>query len=310
MEYLINLVLLFFIFSLVGWCIEVTLKYRQFHRFINRGFFVGPLLPIYGTGAVLITVSVSALSSVDSSVGTTFVTSFFVCGFIEYLASFFMEKKYHARWWDYSQKPMNLKGRVWIGNLILFGLGGILIYEIIDPVLLPALSSLSMLVREIVAGVLSAIFIADFIVSYFVMKLVKEGVESSEADNTEAISKEVRMLLSNKSVFYRRFADAYPEVIYKTEKIAKRLEDIKVESEKIRQEAEARIDDINKKLGDSKEYIMESLESSGSIKNGIIQKQDELIILLSDGVTLSDEGKTLMKEIEEKKARLNSKILK
>lgn len=271
---------------------------------------MGPLLPIYGTGAVLITVSVSALSSVDSSVGTTFVTSFFVCGFIEYLASFFMEKKYHARWWDYSQKPMNLKGRVWIGNLILFGLGGILIYEIIDPVLLPALSSLSMLVREIVAGVLSAIFIADFIVSYFVMKLVKEGVESSEADNTEAISKEVRMLLSNKSVFYRRFADAYPEVIYKTEKIAKRLEDIKVESEKIRQEAEARIDYINKKLGDSKEYIMESLESSGSIKNGIIQKQDELIILLSDGVTLSDEGKTLMKEIEEKKARLNSKILK
>lgn len=310
MEYLINLLLLFFIFSVVGWCIEVTLKYRQFHRFINRGFFVGPLLPIYGTGAVLITVSVSALSSVDSSVGTTFVISFFVCGIIEYMASFFMEKKYHARWWDYSQKPMNLKGRVWIGNLILFGLGGILIYEIIDPVLLPALSSVSLLIREIVAGVLSAIFIADFIVSYFVMKLVKQGVESSEADNTEAISKEVRMLLSNKSIFYRRFADAYPDVIYKTEKIAKRLEEIKLESEKIRQEAEARIDGINKKIGDSKEYIMESLESSGSIKNGIIQKQDELILLLSDGVTLSDEGQTLLKEIEEKKARLNSKILK
>jgi len=310
LEYLINLLLLFFIFSVVGWCIEVTLKYRQFHRFINRGFFVGPLLPIYGTGAVLITVSVSALSSVDSSVGTTFVISFFVCGIIEYMASFFMEKKYHARWWDYSQKPMNLKGRVWIGNLILFGLGGILIYEIIDPVLLPALSSVSLLIREIVAGVLSAIFIADFIVSYFVMKLVKQGVESSEADNTEAISKEVRMLLSNKSIFYRRFADAYPDVIYKTEKIAKRLEEIKLESEKIRQEAEARIDGINKKIGDSKEYIMESLESSGSIKNGIIQKQDELILLLSDGVTLSDEGQTLLKEIEEKKARLNSKILK
>ena len=54
-------------------------------------------------------------------------------------------------------------------------------------------------------------------------------VELSEADDTEAISKEVRILLSNRSVFYRRFAEAYPEVIYKTERIAKRMEEIQVE---------------------------------------------------------------------------------
>ena len=51
--------------------------------------------------------------------------------------------------------------------------------------------------------------------SHFVLKLVKSGVESSDADETEAISKEVRLLLSNRSVFYRRFAEAYPEVIFK-----------------------------------------------------------------------------------------------
>ena len=37
-ERLINLVLLFFAYAFLGWCIEVTLKYFQFHRFINRGF--------------------------------------------------------------------------------------------------------------------------------------------------------------------------------------------------------------------------------------------------------------------------------
>ena len=52
---LIDLVLLFFIYSLTGWCIEVCLKYIQYHRFINRGFLTGPICPIYGTGAVLIT---------------------------------------------------------------------------------------------------------------------------------------------------------------------------------------------------------------------------------------------------------------
>ena len=50
---LINLILLFFAYAFLGWCIEVTLKYFQFHRFINRGFLTGPWLPIYGSGAAL-----------------------------------------------------------------------------------------------------------------------------------------------------------------------------------------------------------------------------------------------------------------
>ena len=49
-ESLINLILLFFAYAFLGWCIEVTLKYFQFHRFINRGFLTGPWLPIYGSG--------------------------------------------------------------------------------------------------------------------------------------------------------------------------------------------------------------------------------------------------------------------
>ncbi len=58
MEIFINLILLFFTFSFIGWIIEVTLKYRQFCRFINRGFLIGPWLPIYGSGAGLITLTV------------------------------------------------------------------------------------------------------------------------------------------------------------------------------------------------------------------------------------------------------------
>lgn len=46
MEYFVDLILLFFAYSLLGWCIEVALKYRQFHRIINRGFFRGPLAPL------------------------------------------------------------------------------------------------------------------------------------------------------------------------------------------------------------------------------------------------------------------------
>lgn len=79
-ESLINLILLFFAYAFLGWCIEVTLKYFQFHRFINRGFLTGPWLPIYGSGAALITIAVKGLSPLESSVGTTFMVSFILCG--------------------------------------------------------------------------------------------------------------------------------------------------------------------------------------------------------------------------------------
>lgn len=99
-----QLIILFFIFSVVGWMIEVTLKYIQYHRFINRGFMIGPYCPIYGSGVVAITVCVGGLVGVTGSVGDTFLAGFVICGALEYFTSWYMEKLFHARWWDYSKK--------------------------------------------------------------------------------------------------------------------------------------------------------------------------------------------------------------
>jgi len=253
METLINLVLLFFAFSLIGWCIEVTLKYFQYHRFINRGFLTGPWLPIYGAGAVLITISVNSLSRFESSLGTTFTISFVVCGLVEYFASYFMEKKFHARWWDYSGKPMNLHGRIWIGNLILFGLGGVIIINIVNPLFLGLMGQMSFAARAVLGGCLTVLFLADYVMQHFVMKLVKSSVEGSEADNTEEINREVRLVLSDKSIFYRRFADAYPEVTYRTERVLKRMEEIKQETERLRRDAERKLGELSQQLQEAKE---------------------------------------------------------
>ena len=296
-ERLISLILLFFSYAFIGWCIEVTLKYFQFHRFINRGFLTGPWLPIYGSGAVLITIAVKGAAPLESSIGTTFVLSLLLCGLLEYLTSYFLEKRFHARWWDYSQKPMNLHGRVWIGNLILFGLGGVLIVNLINPLLERISRHLSLPAQEVLALSLSAIFIADYVMSHFVLKLVKTGVEGSKADNTEEISKEVKLLLRDRSVFYRRFAEAYPEVIYKTERITARIEAIRAETEKLRQEAETRVAQMRQELA-------ENLEPTASIKNTILEKQDALIGLIYREETASLEMKNLKRDIESKKAVL------
>ncbi len=299
-ERIVNLVLLFFAYAFLGWCIEVTLKYFQFRRFINRGFLTGPWLPIYGSGAALITVATKGLAPLEASVGTTFVVSFILCGLVEYLTSYVLEKRFHARWWDYSQKPMNLHGRVWIGNLILFGLGGVLIVELFNPLLLRLSGRIDFRLREILAIALSAVFAADYGMSHFVLKLVKIGVESSEADNTEEISRELRLLMRNRSVFHRRFAEAYPEVIYRTERIAARLEAIRAETEELRREAELRAARV-------KHEVEETLEPSASVKNTIIEKQDALIALLYREETASAEMKALMREVEAKKAVLRKR---
>jgi uncharacterized membrane protein len=247
MNSVIDLVLLFFVYSFLGWCVEVSLKYIQYHRFINRGFFTGPICPIYGSGAALITLIVGGIAPVEQGYGTTFALSFVLCGVVEYFTSYFMEKRFHARWWDYSQKPMNLHGRVWIGNLILFGLAGVAIIHFFNPMLYRVLDRLPLPVREgLVVGLL-AVFAADYVLTHFVLKLVKNSVEHSEADNTEEIGREVRKMLRDRNLFARRFANAYPDVIYRTEKVKARLERIKAETERLRKQAEQRIDTILKK---------------------------------------------------------------
>ena len=303
MDYLTHLILLFFTYSFSGWCIEVILKYRQYHRFINRGFLTGPCLPIYGSGCALITASIDGLmliSKYESSYGSVFAVSFILCGVLEYLVSYFLEKRFHARWWDYSQKPMNLNGRVWIGNLILFGLGGVLVVKIANPLIYRLLNSVPFKARYIVAIILSVLFVTDYLISHFVMKLVKDSVEKSEADNTEAIGREVRKTLSDRSLFAKRFANAYPEVTYRTEKVKARMEAIKAETERLRKQAEERLSVVQQQLSDK-------LEPTGQIKNSVIQNQGRLLARLYNESEADEESKALKAEIDKDMERLRSR---
>ena len=272
-----------------------------------RGFLTGPWLPIYGSGAVLCTVGVRGLAPLESGYGTTFVICFILCGVLEYMTSVVMEKRFHARWWDYSRKPMNLHGRVWIVNLVLFGLGGVLIVHLFDPILYRLFAHISLPVREAIAALLSAVITADFVISHFVLKLVKTGVEQSQADNTEQISREVHLLLSDRSVFHRRFADAYPEVIYRTERVAARMEAIRAESERLRRETEQRAADMGQRLEAGREQLAARLEPTAMLKSGVIEKQGALIELLYDESAATDEMRSLKQAIDNDMARLQDR---
>lgn len=297
MQYICNIILLFFTFSVLGWCMEVILKYRQFHRFINRGFFVGPYLPIYGSGVALVTIILDGVSRFDDSYGMTFLISFFACGTLEYLVSYVLEKRFHARWWDYSRKPMNINGRVWIGNLILFGLGGTIVAKVIDPIFFSLVEKISERNKVIAAVAILVLLLIDYLVSHFVMKLLKEGIENSEADNTEAINKEMRELVTNRSYLHRRMLDAYPEVVYRTDRVLNRLKALKEETELLTRE-------VKEYLNEQKENFVYNHEPAGMIKSSIIEDQTELILLLENGSDDQERMNVLRESIAEQKKQL------
>lgn len=139
------------------------------------------------------------------------------------------------------------------------------------------------------------------------MKLVKAGVENSEADNTEEINKEILLLFSNRSYFYRRFAEAYPDVIYRTEKIKAHMEEVRIETERLRMEAEGRLSAFNERLAEDKEQLASVVDPVGTAKNKMLARQDALIHLLYDEAQATDEMKTLAKEIQECKEVIERK---
>ena len=143
--------LLFISYAFLGWCMEVTCKFIQYKKFINRGFLIGPYCPIYGWGALAITILLKRYME-DPLV--LFVMSTIICSIIEYLTSYFMEKKYHARWWDYSNKKFNINGRICLETLIPFGILGVAIMYGTNPILFKSYNQIPQLVINILTVIL------------------------------------------------------------------------------------------------------------------------------------------------------------
>ena len=199
--------LLFFMLSVLGWLMEVACKYIEFHRFINRGFLIGPYCPIYGVGSVLIILLLERFSDTPLEL---FLMSMIVCGTLEYITSYLMEKIFHARWWDYSQKPFNLNGRVCANTLIPFGLLGLLLVYVIKPFLFGIYDRMPALLMHILCAGLLAILIADASISTSILGRIRKSANLTGADDTETLTRCVREKLSQQGVLIRRAIRAYP----------------------------------------------------------------------------------------------------
>lgn len=157
------MVMLFFTMSFLGWVWEVGLHLCASGKFVNRGFFHGPWLPIYGFGSVLILL---VLNKLPKKPWQEFTEIIFLCGCIEYCISWLLEQVYHGmKWWDYSDYALNLNGRICAEGLLAFAIGGMGVVHFGAPFLNKLFDKIPRKVRMCFCIILTALFCADLFYS-------------------------------------------------------------------------------------------------------------------------------------------------
>lgn len=121
---------IFFIYSFLGWCLEVCFFALNTGKFVNRGFLNGPVCPIYGFGVVIV---VLCLTPLMENTLLLFLGSVLLTSLLELGVGFALEKLFHQRWWDYTNEPFNLGGYICLRFSLAWGLACLLVMEIIHP---------------------------------------------------------------------------------------------------------------------------------------------------------------------------------
>ncbi len=219
-------VLLFFIYSFLGWCLEVACKLISDHKFVNRGFLIGPYCPIYGHGALIMTV---LLNRYLNDPVTLFIMIILCCSLLEYFTSYFLEKIFHTRWWDYSGYRFNINGRICLETMVPFGLFGLFIMYVTNPFFLGLINKISTPLLISLTVIFLIVYFIDNIISFKIIKNIQhvgEDIQKRQLikkDDTERITHLVKKQVENSmKTFEKRIVHAFPHLQVLKTKVKKR----------------------------------------------------------------------------------------
>lgn len=164
-------VLLFFFYCFCGWVWESCYVSLRQRRWVNRGFLHGPMLPIYGTGAILI---LFVTLPVEDSLYLVWLFGTLAATALEYVVGAAMEKIFKVRYWDYSKQRFNLNGHICLSSSIAWGFFSILLVRVIHPPVGQLLRDIPAWCVDPLALVLTVLFTVD------VVRSVQEALDLRE----------------------------------------------------------------------------------------------------------------------------------
>ncbi len=198
-----RLIAYFSIYSVLGFVIETAFGAVTKGVIESRkSFLYGPFCAIYGLGAV---VMILCLQPFKKNNNTLFWGGFVAGSVIEYLVSLIGELIFHVIWWDYSDMPLNINGRVCVYFSIFWGLLGIYLVSYINPKIDKLINFIKRKISDkalkIIEMITAVFLIVDCLLTAYALKafyirMVK--LHNINIGNVEMIDKEYDKMYGNK----------------------------------------------------------------------------------------------------------------
>ena len=161
-EKIVYWVLIFLIGSLIGWFYEEIFYFVTENALSNRGFFYGPYLPVYGSGAVILMLT---LKKIKNRPVLVFLLSMLITGIVEYITGYVMYSMYKKVWWDYTGLFLNIDGYVCFRSVFTFAIGTIGLMYFIEPWLIKFIEKYKK-TSKYISAIFLLIFIIDCVVTF------------------------------------------------------------------------------------------------------------------------------------------------
>lgn len=167
-----NVLLLFLFFAVCGWIYEVIWTYFDDGVWVNRGYLLGPWLPIYGFGGILIYGIFGKTMKKPVRIGKLnirflilFVYICLIATVVELAATYIVELfgTPYTVLWDYSDHFLNFQGRICLDASARFGVLGVMILYGALPLYNKLIGMKNQKLLNIIAWMLILVFAADWI---------------------------------------------------------------------------------------------------------------------------------------------------
>lgn len=154
--------LVFYLYCMLGWCFESTVVSVGQRRLVNRGFLRGPMLPIYGFGAVIL---LHVSLPLKQHPVWLYLASMIAATVFEYIVGVVMEKIFKVKYWDYSKQRFQFQGYICLRSSLCWGFLGLILTSVIHPPIEKLVLGLPFIGLIVIDVLFSAAFISDVIVS-------------------------------------------------------------------------------------------------------------------------------------------------
>ena len=172
-----ELLWIFFLYAFLGWCSEVIFAAVKTGEFVNRGFLLGPVCPIYGLGVAFVLL---LLMPLQENLLVLYVGSVIITSALEYLVGWLAEVLLHQRLWDYSDMPFNLKGYICLAFSLVWGIACVLVVRVIHPMIMGLIHWLPHTLGIVLLALFSATFLTDLILTCAAAAKLPKQIRAAE----------------------------------------------------------------------------------------------------------------------------------